>query len=203
MKNKKLVILAVLAVLIFTAAFIGYDYLTKNYQPEGENPSSEVSEPEVTETEDVSESSEPEEKVIMAPDFIVYDAEGNEVNLSDFSGKPVVINFWATWCGYCVSEMPSFEKAYAEYGDEVAFMMINVTDGQRETKESAMEFLTENGYTFPVYYDENLSATMAYGAWSLPATGFITESGVFLGGKLGAMSEEVLYSYIEVLLAAE
>ncbi|MBQ2998260.1 MAG: TlpA family protein disulfide reductase, partial [Oscillospiraceae bacterium] len=110
---------------------------------------------------------------------------------------------WATWCGYCVKEMPAFEKAFAEYGDEVVFMMINVTDGQQETKEDAVEFIEENGFTFPVYYDTDLSATFAYGAYSLPATGFVTESGVFAGGQLGAMSEETLFELIDQLKALE
>lgn len=205
MKNKKIILIALCAVLVFAGAFFGYNYLTKNYQPEGESLSGTVSqqESEVSSVPSEETSSDTAEEVIMAPDFTVYDAEGNPVKLSDFSGKPVVINFWATWCGYCVKEMPAFEKAYAQYGDEVVFMVINVTDGQQETKEDAVKFIEENGYTFPVYYDTDLSATMAYGAWSLPATGFVTESGVFAGGQLGAMSEEILYGYIDQLMALE
>ena len=201
MNKKKIIIIALCAVLLFAAAIFGYNYLSENYQPKGEDLSGTVSEPENPKEE--NEQQTPAEDIIMAPDFTVYDAEGEAVNLSDFSGKPVVINFWATWCGYCVKEMPGFEKAAAEFGDEVVFMMINVTDGQQETKEDAIAFIEEKGYTFPVYYDTDLSATMAYGAYSLPATGFITESGVFAGGQMGAMSEETLVNYIEQLLALE
>lgn len=183
-KKRKFAIIVLAASVLLLAAVLGYNYLSENYVPE--------------ETEN---SSEPEKT--PAPDFTVYDAEGNPVNLSDFSGKPVVINFWATWCGFCVKEMPAFEKAAQEYGDEVVFMMINVTDGQSETKESAMEFIEENGYTFPVYYDTDLSATNVYGAYSLPATGFISSEGIFIGGQMGAMSEETLFSYIEKLLETE
>ena len=207
MDKKKLLILVLCAVFIFSAAIFGYNYLTENYKPENGSlsgfSSEPSSEPEKTETSEPSEESVPAEDIVIAPDFTVYDAEGNAVSLSDFSGKPVVINFWATWCGYCVREMPAFEKAAAEYGDEVVFMMINVTDGYSETKEEAMEFISENGYTFPVYYDTELSAAYAYGASSLPATGFITPSGIFAGGQLGAMSEDVLFSYIDQLLALE
>lgn len=201
MNKKKIIIIALCAVLLFAAAIFGYNYLSENYRPKGEDLSGTVSEPENPKEE--NEQQTPAEDIIMAPDFTVYDAEGEAVNLSDFSGKPVVINFWATWCGYCVREMPAFEKIAAEYADDVVFMMINVTDGQQETKEDALAFIEEKGYTFPVYYDTDLSATMAYGAYSLPATGFITESGVFAGGQMGAMSEETLVNYIEQLLALE
>ena len=183
-KKRKFAIIVLAAAVLLLAAVLGYNYLSENYVPE--------------KTEN---SSEPEKT--PAPDFTVYDAEGNPVNLSDFSGKPVVINFWATWCGFCVKEMPAFEKAAQEYGDEVVFMMINVTDGQSETKESAMEFIEENGYTFPVYYDTDLSATNVYGAYSLPATGFISSEGIFIGGQMGAMSEETLFFYVEKLLETE
>ena len=208
MNKKKLIILALCAVLLFAAAVFGYNYLSENYKPESGNLSgaSSAEEPESEENTDPSEPAKENssaEETVMAPDFTVYDAEGNAVSLSDFSGKPVVINFWATWCGYCVREMPAFEKAAKEYGDDVIFMMINVTDGQSETKEEAMEFIAENGYTFPVYYDTELSATYAYGAYSLPATGFITPSGIFAGGQMGALSEEALFSYIDQLLLLE
>lgn len=212
MDKKKIIIFALCAVILFGLAVFGYNYFSENYRPESGNAlSGASSESETDEAESgqsvpessMETSSEKENDVVMAPDFTVYDAEGNAVSLSDFAGKPVVINFWATWCGYCVQEMPAFEKAYAEYGDEVIFMMINVTDGQNETKEEAMSFIVKSGYTFPVYYDAALSATYAYGAYSLPATGFITESGVFAGGQTGAMSEESLFSYIEQLLALE
>ena len=200
MNKNKIIIIALFTVLLFAAAIFGYNYLSENYQPKGEDLSGTVSEPEQPEE---NEPETPAEDIIMAPDFTVYDAEGNAVKLSDFSGKPVVINFWATWCGYCVREMPAFEKIAAEYSDEVVFMLINVTDGQQETKEEALAFIEEKGYTFPVYYDTDLSATMAYGAYSLPATGFITESGVFAGGQMGAMSEETLLNYVEQLLSLE
>ena len=184
MIKTKFAVIVLCAASVLLAAILGYEYLSKNYEPE-EVPS--------------ANSSESEEK--LAPDFTVYDADGNAVRLSDFRGKPVVINFWATWCGYCTKEMPSFEKAFAEYGEEVVFIIINVTDGYQETKEKAENFIAEKGYTFPVYFDTELSATNAYGAYSLPATGFIDENGVFVTGRSGMMSEEKLFEYIESLLA--
>ena len=96
--------------------------------------------------------------------------------------------------------MPSFEKAFEEFGDEVVFMMINVTDGYQETKEDAVKFVEEKGYTFPVYYDTELSAAGVYGASSLPATAFINADGELVHGQLGMLSEETLYGFIEKIL---
>ena len=59
-----------------------------------------------------------------APDFVVTDTDGNAVTLSQFFGKPIVLNFWATWCMPCVYELPDFEEVFREYGDRVVFMMI-------------------------------------------------------------------------------
>ena len=180
-KKVKYAIIVLCAAAFLLAAVMGYDYLSANYNNE-------------TPTENSSSEK------LKAPDFTVYDGEGNPVNSSDFEGKPVVINFWATWCGYCVNEMPRFEKAFEEFGDEVVFMMINVTDGYKENKEDAVKFIEEKGYSFPVYYDEDLSAVMAYGTSSLPATAFINAEGEVVYGRFGIMSEEKLYSYIEKIL---
>lgn len=181
-KKVKYAIIVLFAAAVLLAAVIGYESLSANYN-----------------NEDPSEGNTSGE-VIMAPDFTVYDREGNPVNFSDFEGKPVVISFWATWCGYCVKEMPSFEKAAAKFGDEVVFMMINVTDGYQETKEKAEAFIDEKGYALPFYYDLDLSAARVYGASSLPATAFINAKGELVHGQLGMMSEESVYSYIEKIL---
>jgi thiol-disulfide isomerase/thioredoxin len=135
-----------------------------------------------------------------APDFTVLDALGNEVSLSSLKGKPVVLNFWATWCGYCVDEMPEFESAFREYGNEAAFMMVNLTEGSRETLESASGYISANGYTFPVYYDTKGSAAYAYGIRSIPLTYFIDSEGTIVSGGPGAISEKALREGIASLL---
>ncbi|MGI5970580.1 MAG: TlpA family protein disulfide reductase [Oscillospiraceae bacterium] len=134
-----------------------------------------------------------------APDFTVQDGDGNEVKLSDFSGRPVVLNFWASWCPPCRSEMPEFDDAYREAGDDVAFLMVNMTDGRRETFDSASGFISEQGYTFPVYYDTQLSAATAYGISAIPVTVFIDSEGRIAKTEKGAISADRLREGIELI----
>ena len=193
MKEKKrlLILIGVLAVVLVLAA-AGYRYLSQQYEPE---------QPQVTVQEETTEE-EPAEELVMAPDFTVFTEDGEEVRLSDYAGKPVVINFWATWCGPCKSELPAFDRMYAAYGEEIQFLMVNLTDGQRETVEGVGTFLEENGYTFPVFYDTDYSGAMAYGASSIPLTVFVLADGTLAGGYRGAITEEVLEQSIQIVLEA-
>lgn len=132
-----------------------------------------------------------------APDFTVVDGEGNAVKLSDYAGKPIVLNFWASWCGPCQMEMPDFQEKYMQLGDEVVFLMVNMTDGARETIQSASDFIAQKGYTFPVLFDVNYDAATAYSVYSLPTTYFIDAQGNVIAKFSGAMSESVLQQYID------
>lgn len=135
-----------------------------------------------------------------APDFTVYDLDGNSYKLSDFLGKPVVLNFWASWCGPCKAEMPDFEDAYKEYQDEIHFLMVNLTDGTGETLESASSFIAGQGYTFPVYYDTTSSAAYTYGISSIPTTIFIDKQGNLVTYGQGMLSADLLAKGIEMIL---
>lgn len=136
----------------------------------------------------------------QAVDFTVFDAEGQEVKLSDFFGKPVVVNFWATWCGYCKQEMPDFQEVYEEYKDQVHFLMIQSTDGSRETKEMGEAYIQEEGYSFPVYYDENREAVYVYSVYSLPTTILLDAEGRVAAYNPGLVEKEPLTAAIETLL---
>lgn len=114
---------------------------------------------------------------VKAPDFTVYDADGKEVTLSSLQGKPVVLNFWASWCGPCKSEMPDFQKVYEELGQEVTFAMVNLTDGLQETTAKAEAHISSKGYTFPVYFDIDQDAANTYGVYSIPTTYIIDRDG--------------------------
>jgi thiol-disulfide isomerase/thioredoxin len=133
-----------------------------------------------------------------APNFAVLDKEGNAVQLSDFAGKPVVLNFWATWCGYCKVEMPDFDQAYKEYPD-VVFMMIDATDGMYETREKADAYVKEQGFSFPVYYDVSNLAQNAYVISGYPTTVFINAQGDVVAKEVGMISYETLIAGIKLI----
>ena len=136
---------------------------------------------------------------IPAPDFTVIDGEGKDVHLSDFVGKPIVLNYWASWCGPCQSEMPAFEAKAKELDGEVVFLMVNAIGVRGETVDTAKAFIEQKGYTFPVYYDVYGEATYAYGIYSYPTTFFIHADGTVAGYASGAMSEEFLQQCIEII----
>lgn len=135
----------------------------------------------------------------LAPDFTVYDAEGNAVQLYDYLGKPIVLNFWASWCSPCQREMPDFDEKYLELGDKVQFLMINMTDGSRETVDTAYEFIAEKGYSFPVFYDTDSAAAIAYGAYSIPTTYFIDAQGYALARASGTIDADTLQTGIDMI----
>ena len=170
MKDKKVTVVVLLLAfaMLLVGAWVLYDYL-------GENITADrlATQPATDPTGVATEES----TLPMAPDFTVYDLEGNPVSLSDFRGKPVVVNFWASWCGPCQMEMPDFNEKYLALEGEVAFLMVNMTDGSRETVETASAFIAGTEYVFPVFYDTDLDAAMAYSVYSLPTTFFIDAQG--------------------------
>lgn len=131
-----------------------------------------------------------------APVFTVTDPNGNQVSLEDLRGKPVVVNFWATWCGYCVSEMPHFEDIYQQYGDRIHILMVNV----QESLDTASSFIKEADYTFPYYLDASGNTAAAYGVTGLPATFFIDADGNAVAQVRGALNRETLQQGIDLLI---
>lgn len=224
--KKKTFILIALFVVIMVGASVLYNNLSKNYQPDtllSENDKSNTDSDNTaanesnfnTESNDTatnspspdSESAEStnqtedssSEMKNLAPNFTVYDLEGNEVNLNDFFGKPIIVNFWASWCGPCKMEMPDFNEAYETYKDEIEFLMVNMTDGSRETVEKASSFITESGYTFPVYYDTDYSATITYSVSSLPTSYFLNADGELVTYARGAIDAATLEKGIDMI----
>lgn len=117
-------------------------------------------------------------------DFTVYDPDGLEVHLSDYIGRPVVVNFWATWCGHCIEELPAFQKVYSEYGDRIAFLMIDIEDDP----VLAAAYVQAMGYTFPVCFDMEYDALLTYQVAEVPCTLMFDAEGRQVRRQTGSMT---------------
>ncbi len=181
MKNKKTLIIILIALFVIIAgSTLLYNYLS-------------------TKIENDQFASQDTHQNNLAPDFTVYDADGNEHNLLDFKGKPVILNFWASWCAPCKSEMPDFDDAYKEYKDDISFIMLNLTDGNRETLETALSYIESQGYSFPVYYDTASSAAYSYSVYSVPTTYFIDKDGYLIAQAQGAIDKNIIKQGIDMI----
>ncbi len=126
-----------------------------------------------------------------APDFTLPDLAGSEVPLADYTGRPLIINFWTTWCGVCVHELPLFEEFYERYGDQVG--LLTVCSGT--SPEKAKELVKENSLTFPVLYDDGRTIAGLYQPprprdkrriIAFPFTVFVDGTGTVIYAKIGA-----------------
>lgn len=190
MKNKRnLILMILLIILILGGSYFLYQRLSVKVTPDP------------TKTTSVSPSkAETSASSKRAPDFTVYDAKGNKVTLSSTRGKPVVVNFWASWCDPCQSELPSYQEAYQRYGKDVYFMMVDLTGGGGDSMADAQKLISKNGFSFPVYYDNDNDATVKYNIRSIPLSCFITADGILKDTHLGAISQDDLVKEIKALL---
>lgn len=198
----KILIAVLLVAVLFTAILV---FSRKDAEepviPTAATASAETSADTATEPATIPADPTSADNANLAPDFTVYDADGNAHTLSDFRGKPVILNFWASWCGPCKAEMPDLEAAYQAYGDSVEFLIVNLTDGSTETVETASGYVSSQGYTFPVYYDTAMEGAIAYRVYAIPTTYFIDANGEIRALQEGMISAEVLESNIQALLA--
>ncbi len=118
-----------------------------------------------------------------APDFTLLDLNGQPVSLSSLIGKPVLINFWATWCPPCRYEMPFIQEIHEEWADKgLVVLAINVG----EDSSTVSDFIQENNYSLPVLLDTDQRAAFEYGIRYFPTTFFIDKDGIIQAIKVGA-----------------
>ena len=180
-KALNIFIIVGLLVILLVVAVMGYEYLTQDRKPDNLATETTGAEPQ------------------PAPDFTVYDPDGNAHRLSDFKGKPVVLNFWASWCPPCKAELPDFQAEFDAQGEHVHFLFINLTDGKNETQDSATSFINSMGYTFPVYFDLDGDAVNAFGIRAIPTTYFIDAEGNLVAKAVGAINIAALRQYIRMI----
>ena len=206
MKDRKTLLLLVLAfAIVLAGAYLLYDRLGSQYAPDQlaveSTPVPADTAESTADSGDTQQTAEDAEaQRTAAPDFTAYDADGNAVQLSDYFGKPLVLNFWASWCGPCKSEMPAFQQAY-EQEDGVQFLLVNMTGG-RETQADAEALLAQEGYTFPVLFDLDLDAAMTYGVTALPTTYFLDAEGNLVAWAQGAINEQTLQQGLDMIRPA-
>lgn len=129
-----------------------------------------------------------------APDFKLETLEGETLQLSDFRGEPVMINFWATWCPPCRQEMPDMERFYQEH-DPVIFS-VNLTDEELNTKQ-VKNFLQELELTFPVLLDKEGEVSTLYRIQPIPMTYMVDAEGIIQFKSFGALSYQLMVKQFE------
>lgn len=180
MSKKTKTIIAIIGFALFIALAVGaYALLTNNTSPD---------------------TSTGETKKVTAADFTVQNIDNEAVTLSSQVGKPIILNFWASWCPPCKKEMPDLQKQFDIHKEEITFMMINLTDGQQETITSATNYIAENNYTFPIYFDTTGKAANTYNILSIPTTFFIDKNGDVVKTVNGLLTEKALAEGIDLIL---
>lgn len=158
------------------------------------------------ETQESEDEAEQQKTPAPLADLELTDQFGNTHTLSDYKGKVIFLNFWATWCGPCRNEMPDIQKLYDEYsaqGEDAEVVILGIAGpgiGQEESAEEIADFMTENGYTYPVLMDTSGEMFTQYGISAFPTTFMIDKDGNVYGYVPGQMTEDIMRSIIDQTL---
>lgn len=142
-----------------------------------------------------------QDEKIEVPDFTFTDADGHVVNFDDFKGKPVVINFWGTWCPWCLVEMEDFNKLAGEYGEDVNFLFLDVANGADETVEKVQSYLADNGYdNITSYFDSMGNGCYMFGISSFPTTVYVDSEGYLYDAAIGLTNYDAVKLIVDDML---
>lgn len=132
------------------------------------------------------------EVAAIAPDFELQSLSGESVTLSSLRGRPVIVNFWATWCAPCILEMPNLEKYYQRYSREFEILAVNAG----ESEDDVRRFVEKIGVTFPILLDPQIETQALYRVRGLPTTFILNGDGIIEAIHLGLLSEKQLSGYL-------
>ncbi|SCP99510.1 redoxin domain-containing protein [Anaerobium acetethylicum] len=201
------VILIIMGIMIYTGWMNGVSGYLNSFSSDQQSGSQEGA----VQTDEPDTGKSSEVATIAASDFTLTDQYGNEHTLSDYRGKVVFLNFWATWCPPCKKEMPDIEALYKEYNfnqDDVVFLGIanpssqEYPNNQDDGKEAIKSFLDDNGYTFPTLFDETGEVLENYNISAFPTTFMIDKEGNIVGYVPGMMTKDIMVNVIDQALEA-
>ena len=180
-------------VVVLGVAFVGHDALLARREAVAPGSADEAQ---------VAGGAQDDVLLLADHDATVYTDLGEPLRLSDIAGgRPLVVNFWATWCPYCVDELPDFQRICADYDDRVSFAFVDVADGERERAEDAAAWLADQGFAdLPAYYDTSLEASTSFGAYALPTTVVVSADGEILTITTGRVDAALLRGALEQLV---
>ena len=133
-------------------------------------------------------------------DFKITPPDGRELSISSLSDKPLLIVEWASWCPDCQKELPIIQRLYDKYQDKVDFFMVDIVDGERETLETSHQFLRDQGFTFPVYIDQDLQAFKFLDVKAIPTIFIVDKDGIVKEIYVEQGSEEMLSKDLKQLI---
>ena len=167
--------------------------------PETTTPPATTTTPETT-TPPAEEQKKPQGQA--APVVTFYNAAGNAITVESFRDKPVVLCYWASWATGSADTLDLIAKYYAEYSDKVHFVVINLTNSEKETREAADAFLADKNYPFPIYYDTDGVCRTSYAVNTVPTTFFLEDDAYAVAYSKGKLTKRVLLAGIAYILKA-
>lgn len=189
MRNRTGTIIWVIAIIAVIAA--AFTFYTKNKSYGFLSPPDRAG----REIQEVSGTQPAESSKIAAPDFTLKDLEGNEVKLSDYKGKVIILNFWAVWCKYCKLEMPDLNELNAEFekSGEAVILAVDV----QESQDIVEDYLSENKIGLKVLMDTDGSVAQTYGITGYPTTFVVDGDGYLYTYISGATDKETVLEILD------